>query len=110
MINKVQDQVAEKISAVDWGETIEGLQAKGLECADASRETIEICDATESKREKMIAFASEIQTTLTNLNGGSDASILETIKELTDGSKVREAMEIAKGYVIGVHVSNLWGM
>jgi hypothetical protein len=50
----------------------------------------------------MIAFASEIQTTLTNLKGGSDASILETIKELTDGSKVREAMEIAKGYVIGV--------
>lgn len=97
LIEQVQEQVSEKISSVDWGDTVEGLKEKGLKCAAASRETIEICDATESKREQMIRFASEIQSTLTNLKGSNDASILETIKELTDGSKIRDAMELAKG-------------
>ena len=85
-------QVAQQVVS-STNSSLQDLQTKGQECATYSRECIDICESTAEKREQMIAFASEIQSTLTNL----DASALETIQQLTDGSKVRQAMELAKG-------------
>ena len=87
-------QVAQQVVS-STNSSLQDLQTKGQECATYSRECIDICESTAEKREQMIAFASEIQSTLTNLS--QDASALETIQQLTDGSKVRQAMELAKG-------------
>ena len=89
------DSVQDSLQGADLGEALTAVQETAQRCATASRETMEICDATSSKRDQMIEFASSIQSTLTNL--GQDPSVLETVKELTNGSKVREAMELAKG-------------
>ena len=98
VMDEVGDQVTSLVGQVDWGDTLQTVQAKGQECVHASSETIAICDATQEKREQMIAFASEIQSTLSNFSSGkNDASVLETIRDLTDGEKVRHAMELAKG-------------
>ena len=94
VVDKVQEQLEEHVSSVDWTQAVETLATQGTACATASRETVAICDATEEKREQMIAFAAEIQSTLSNFH---DANALETIRDLTAGDKVRQAMELAKG-------------
>ena len=44
----------------------------------------------------MVDFGSEIQSTLQGFGNSMDASALETIRDLTDGAKLKQAMEIAK--------------
>jgi hypothetical protein len=57
---------------------------------------MEICASTQTKREQMIDFADEILGTLKSMPG-QDASILDTIKNLTSGEKVLAAKELASG-------------
>jgi len=44
----------------------------------------------------MIEFAEEIQSTLSGMKD-ADASVLETIQQLTDGQRIASAVELAKG-------------
>lgn len=94
IVEQAQEQISEKIGDVDWGDAISSITEKGQQCAIASRETIAVCESTATKREQMIAFGSEIQATLSNMG---DASVLETIKKLTAGEKIQEAVELAQG-------------
>lgn len=113
--DKVKEEVTEEVSerigsatggSCDLGATASGLMAKGAQCAAISRETIAICDATATKRQQMMDFGAEIQATLSKFGGkmsdgesssSVDASILETVKELTSGDNIKAAMELAQG-------------
>jgi len=92
---QVQEQITNGVGNVDWGDTMNAISEKGTACARASQETISICDETASQRQEMIDFASEIRSTFTSLK--EDPNALEIIKELTEGSRVRKAMDLAKG-------------
>jgi hypothetical protein len=100
IIDKVTDEVKEEVSErmenVDMGATVAVWTEKGAKCAVLSRETVAICDAACTKREQMMEFGSEIQATLLKF-GTTDANILETVKQLTAGDKVKSAMELAEG-------------
>jgi hypothetical protein len=99
--DSVVERVTEKISSElgsmdDLGPAVSKLQETALQCHDTARETVEICSATEDKRQAMIDFASEIQSTLSGLKD-ADASVLETIKQLTDGQRIESAIALAQG-------------
>lgn len=100
--DKIREEITDRLDDVgDWGDSLTGFLGKGQECAVFARETMEICDATSTKRQQMMDFGAEIQTTLQKFavgeNQTADASLLETIKALTAGDKVKAAMEIAQG-------------
>jgi len=98
IVDRVKEKVEENLEGVDLGPAVQKLQAVGSKCQVTARETVEICDSANEKRQQMIDFATEIQSTLSSLQDQEqDASILETIKELTDGDKVKAAMELAQG-------------
>lgn len=78
---------------------------------------MEICDATATQRQQVLDFGTEIQATLQKITGSissshssdssskdattnaadDNASLLETIKSLTSGDKVKAAMELSSG-------------
>lgn len=98
-VDQLQQQFQQQMGG-DWvsSGTIDSIKIKGQRCVQLSRETMEICQQTATKRQQMIDFASEIQTTMsamTTTSGGADASILATICTLTDGSQVKQAMDLA---------------
>lgn len=93
-------------------------------CRIISQETIDLCQQTEQQHDRMIQFTEEIKSTFMssglvvneetsnkeateaattepstpdNDNDSNNNDILKIIKDLTDGDKVKEAMEIAKG-------------
>jgi hypothetical protein len=89
IVGNVQEQITGRIDDVHLTGAVEAIIARGTQ--------VSVCDDTAQKRQQMIAFGSEIHSTLTNLkDGSSDASILERIEELTAGDKVKAAMELAK--------------
>ena len=92
----IGDQLQSVLADADYGPALATVQdiARRTECS--ARDTMEICASTQSKREQMIAFADEILATLQAMPG-HDASILDTIKDLTDGEKVLAAKELASG-------------
>lgn len=82
----------------DFHPILGGIKEKARECKQAASETMEICNATQEKRQQMIHFASEIVETLTSLREAKNpAEILSAIQELTRGERVREAQQLAKG-------------
>lgn len=82
----------------DFHPILGGIKEKARECQQAASETMEICNATQEKRQQMIHFASEIVETLTALREAKNpAEILSSIQELTRGERVREAQQLAKG-------------
>ena len=93
---KMGDQLAAAISNADYGEALGTVKDIASRTEKAAKETMEICASTQTKREQMINFADEILSTLKKLPG-QDASILDTIKELTAGDKVLAAKELASG-------------
>lgn len=102
VMQQVSQEVSETLSEAasgDWGPTVEKLVTAGKECEQSARATIDVCNATNDKREKMIAFGRDIEATLQGMKkgGGAHASILETIKQMTDGNKIQAAKELAKG-------------
>jgi uncharacterized protein YukE len=97
--DKLPDQVGDRLEALtdmDFGESVGQLKDIAQRTEKAARETMEICSNTQKKREQMIAFADEILSTLKKLPDG-DASVLDTIKDLTEGEKVLAAKELATG-------------
>uniref|UniRef100_A0A7S3L528 Uncharacterized protein n=1 Tax=Amphora coffeiformis TaxID=265554 RepID=A0A7S3L528_9STRA len=97
--DEVGDKIQSKLSAltnIDCGEAMEKVKSIAGRTETAAKETMEICESTQTKREQMISFADEILSTLKSLPG-QDAFILDTIKELTDGEKVLAAKELASG-------------
>lgn len=99
--DSVVERVTEKISSElgnidDLGPAVSKLNETASQCHDTARETVEICSATEGKRQAMIDFASEIQSTMSGLKN-ADASVLETIKQLTDGQRIESAIALARG-------------
>jgi hypothetical protein len=104
IVDKVKDEAMEALG--DVTEKFDVWIDIGKESRSLSQETSQICKDTSSQREMMISFASEIQSTLENgfsgekrssEGGQNPADILNTIKDLTDGDKVKAAMEIATG-------------
>ena len=97
--DKLPDRISEQITSLthaDYGQALEQVKSIAGRTEKAAKETMEICASTQSKREQMIQFADEILTTLKKMPG-QDASILDTIKELTGGEKVMAAKELASG-------------
>lgn len=93
-------QLVQAVSDVDYGQAVTKLKGIAQRTETAARETREICVSTATKRQDMIAFADEIMSTLQKLpqaDGGGASSLLDTIKELTDGEKVLAAKELASG-------------
>lgn len=100
MADKLPDNVGESLKALtntdQYGAAISQLKDIAQRTESAASETIEICSSTQTKREQMIAFAEDILSTLKKLPDG-DATVLDTIKDLTDGGKVLAAKELATG-------------
>lgn len=102
-VNDIKEDVTEHIDNLqenldDFHPILGGIKDKARECQQAAADTMEICNATQEKRQQMIHFASEIVKTLTSLRGAKNpAEILSAIQELTKGERVREAQELAKG-------------
>jgi uncharacterized protein YjbJ (UPF0337 family) len=97
--DKLPDQIGDKLEAlsgVDCGQAMGQLKDIAQRTETAARETMEICSSTHTKREQMIAFADDILSTMKKLPDG-DASVLDTIQDLTDGDKVLAAKELATG-------------
>jgi hypothetical protein len=98
--DKLPDNVTEQIAAVtsqaDYGEAVNQLKSIAQRTETAARDTMEICTSTQTKRQQMIDFADEIMSTLKSMPG-QDASILDVIKDLTDGDKIMAAKELASG-------------
>lgn len=97
IIDDVKERIDQELGSVDIGPALTRVQSTAVDCQSAARTTVEVCTATESKRQEMMAFATEIQATLAKLGQGQDASILTTIQELASGDKVRAASELASG-------------
>jgi hypothetical protein len=93
-MDKVTDDLGDKLDDLVDDGPIRAMVRNCQEVAVISRETVDICDATTQRREQMIHFGSEISETLRNFK---DAGTLATIKELTAGERVKEAMELATG-------------
>lgn len=103
MVDKVTDKLPDSIqdriedfTQGDYGQALETVKGIASRTETAAKETMDICSSTQTKREQMIHFADEILSTLKSFSG-QDASILDTIKELTDGKKVLAAKELASG-------------
>lgn len=77
--------------------TVAALQENGTECYTLATETRQLCEDTQARGEEMITFGSEITDTLRGFSTKMDAESLETIKDLMDGDRLRESMELAKG-------------
>ena len=97
ILGKVTGSLGNNLSGMDLGPTVKSIQEKGSQCQVVARETIDLCETTKTKGDQMIAFGSDIQKTLQGFGKTVDASALETIKDLTDGNKLKSAMELAKG-------------
>lgn len=93
--DSIQDRI-EDFTQGDYGQALETVKGIASRTETAAKETMDICSSTQTKREQMIHFADEILSTLKSFSG-QDASILDTIKELTDGKKVLAAKELASG-------------
>jgi len=98
-IDKIVDTVEDTIDdASDFAESINNIKSTGrkvLRCADA---THEMCETTQAKGDQMVEFGRGIQESLNSFDKSNmTASAIETIRDLTDGDKLKEAMEIAKG-------------
>lgn len=92
------DGMEAALSNMELGPAISSIQERGAECSKLAAETIELCETTQTKSQQMVDFGKEIQETLQSFGaGGMDASALETIRDLTDGAKLEEAVTIAKG-------------
>jgi hypothetical protein len=97
VVERVTEKVTSELGSVDdLGPAVSKLKETALQCHQTARETVEICAATEDKRQAMIDFASEIQSTLSGLKD-ADASVLETIKQLTEGQRIESAIALARG-------------
>jgi hypothetical protein len=96
IIGNVTNSITSELGGIDLGPAFKTIQEKGTECQQVARETMELCETTKEKGDAMVAFGSEIQSTLQTFSSGVDASALETIKDLTDGDKLKAAMEIAQ--------------
>lgn len=83
-------------SNVDLGPAVAAIQERGVNCHKVAAETMELCESTQQKSQQMVDFGSEIQKTLQGFGSTMDASALEMIRDLTDGAKLKQAMEIAK--------------
>lgn len=108
IVDRVKESASEKIDNIE--EKVNRWSDIGKQCRQISHETVQICQETQIQRQAMIDFASDIKSTLEAGFGNDDdiveddrglgengAAILSTIKDLTDGHKVREAMNIATG-------------
>jgi chromosome segregation ATPase len=97
VVERVTEKISSELGSIDdLGPTVSKLKETASQCNDTARETVEICSATEDKHQAMIDFASEIQSTLSGLKD-ADASVLETIKQLTDGQRIESAIALAQG-------------
>jgi hypothetical protein len=97
VVERVTEKISSELGSIDdLGPAVSKLKETASQCAMTARETVEICRATEDKRQAMIDFASEIQSTLSGLKD-ADASVLETIKQLTDGQRIESAIALAQG-------------
>jgi hypothetical protein len=99
VVNTGQDLLEGSVDLVQSGkcyQTIDTLSKSSTRCYQLSRETSELCHTTQAKGHEMIAFGSDIQTTLADFDGKMDPNTLETIKDLMDGDKLREAMTLAQ--------------
>lgn len=107
-VDRVKESTSDRIDNIE--EKVNRWSIIGEECRQISHETVQICQETQTQRQAMIDFASEIQSTLESgfgssvdgttakgVVGSSGASILSTIKDLTDDGKIRAAMSIASG-------------
>jgi len=93
-------------------ETLTKLKSMATECHTQARETMDICETTKQQQRTMIEFASTIQSSMESLSSSGETESesdeattnrqqqmldkLESIRELTDGSKVEEAMQLAQ--------------
>jgi conjugal transfer/entry exclusion protein len=97
IVERVTETISSELGSIDdLGPAVSKLKETATQCHNTARETVEICSATEGKRQAMIGFASESQSTLSALKG-ADASVLETIKQLTDGKRIESAIALAQG-------------
>lgn len=107
-VDRVKESTSDRIDNIE--EKVNRWSIIGEECRQISHETVQICQETQTQRQAMIDFASEIQSTLESgfgssvdgttakgVVGSSGASILSTIKDLTDDGKIQAAMSIASG-------------
>jgi hypothetical protein len=60
-----------------------------------ARETVELCESTKVYGDKMVEFGSDISATVKSLNMEDASEVLETMKRLTDGKKLKQAMKLA---------------
>lgn len=96
LLSSATSSFASLTSNVDMGPAVATIQARGADCHKVAAETMELCESTQQKSQQMVDFGSEIQSTLQGFGNSMDASALETIRDLTDGAKLKQAMEIAK--------------
>jgi hypothetical protein len=89
-------KVSDTFSGTNLGSATNSVKERGSQCYQVARETVELCETTKSKSDQMVAFGSEIQSTLQSFGSSVDASALDTIRDLMDGDKLKEAMDIAK--------------
>ncbi|CAB9527464.1 expressed unknown protein [Seminavis robusta] len=76
--------------------TVSKLHQNGSECYQLAVETSELCETTQQRGNDMIEFGSEITETLHGFSTKMDVETLETIKDLMDGDRLRESMQLAK--------------
>lgn len=97
LVEKVQNKVEATLGSLsldDLGPVVTKLKSTADTCHQRAQETNEICQRTSSQRQEMIDFAQEIQSTLSNVK---DASVMDTIQQLTDGKRIASAIQLAKG-------------
>lgn len=87
------------IDLVDDGQcyqTVAALHKNGKECYQLATDTTELCTSTATRGDEMIEFGEEITGTLRGFSTKMDTDTLETIKDLMDGDRLRESMQLCQ--------------
>jgi phage host-nuclease inhibitor protein Gam len=72
-----------------------GVLESARKCYQLSKETVELCQTTVLKGQRLVEFGADIRDTLASVSKDMNADALSTIKELITGSKVQEAKSLA---------------
>lgn len=90
------DSGMDLVKSGDCYQTIKKLSDNGTECYTLAKETTELCLETKARGKEMVEFGEEITSTLRGFSSKMDVDTLETIKDLMDGDRLRESMELCK--------------
>jgi DNA replication initiation complex subunit (GINS family) len=77
-------------------QTVTKLRETGTECYQLACDTTELCGTTQTRGNSMMEFGSDITETLRGFSTKMDVETLSTIKDLMDGDRLRQSMQLAQ--------------